>query len=70
MKRRKKRRKTTTNKTYRRQQSSPDIAHFVSGKFLVRDLDFDMTSDRSGVAGDCLWKKFHQTKGESIQWQG
>ena len=26
-----------------RQDSSPDIAHFVSGKFYVRDLDFDMT---------------------------
>ena len=26
-----------------RQDSLPDIAHFVSGKFLVCDLDFDMT---------------------------
>ena len=26
-----------------RQDSSPDIAHFVSGKFYVHDLDFDMT---------------------------
>ena len=25
-----------------RQDSSPDIAHFVSGKFYVRDLDFDI----------------------------
>ena len=49
-----------------RQDSSPDIAHFVSGKFQVRDLDFDMTLwgwEQGG--GHCTVQNFHQTKDES-----
>ena len=34
-----------------RLDSSPDIAHFVSGKFKVCDLVFDMTWDEVGVGG-------------------
>ena len=51
-----------------RQDCWPDIAHFVSGKFLVRDLDFDMT-----WVCVCVWRcgwgwrrlhceNFHQIK--------
>ena len=50
-----------------RQDSSPDIAHFVSGKLC--DLDFDMTSvcvcvcvEGCGVGGNCTVRNSHQTK--------
>ena len=49
-----------------KQDSSPDIAHFVSGKFSVRDLDFDMTWGGVGW-GDCNVQNIHQIKDELIQ---
>ena len=38
-----------------RQDSSPDIAHFVSGKLLVRDLDFDTTWGFICSVCVCVW---------------
>ena len=58
-----------------RQDSSPDIAHFVSGKFCP-DLDFDMTwcgvrvrvgGGGGGWGRDCSVQNIHQTKDESIR---
>ena len=46
-----------------RQDSSPDITHFVSRKFQVCDLDFDMTLvGGGGVGGIALCKIFIKPK--------
>ena len=56
-----------------RQDSSPDIAHFVSGKFQVRDSDFEgwgrWVGWVRGVGGEgALCKIFIKPKDESNRW--
>ena len=58
-----KRTTTASTRPVARQDSSPDIAHFVSGKFYVHDLDFDMTWVCVCVCV-CVWRGVRGGGGE------